>query len=306
VRRLYNIKMISKLLDLPAVTIRQWENRYGVIEPVRDENGHRIYSDQDVKDLRWLLEQTKHNGLSIKHAAKLLEEQRSAGEQKQDELPITATDHQSHSQLKERLYAALLSVNSAEANRYIDLGFSMVEFDVMLHEILVPTLVRIGDEWESGLISVAQEHFATELIKHRLFQFMRLFDHNRLYPTMLAACPAEERHEVGLIIFTLFLRRKGVDIVYLGTDVPLEGLVEMQARLNIEYVLLSATDRSKMNQHLEYMKQVYEAKPESKFIVGGAGFAVLPETGLPITMLSGDVAKWEAWFQTKFPLQRKG
>jgi DNA-binding transcriptional MerR regulator/methylmalonyl-CoA mutase cobalamin-binding subunit len=302
---MYNIKMVSMLLDLPAVTIRAWENRYGVVDPIRDENGHRMYSDQDVADLRWLLEQTKSNGLSIKHAAKMLEEKRKSKDERGGSPQHVGIAQHSELLLKDKLYAVLLEVNSAEANRHIDLGFSMYEFDTMLHEILVPILVRIGDEWEKGIISVAQEHFATEVIKQRLFQFMRLFQHNKLYPKMLAACPSQERHEVGLLIFTLFMRRKGVEVVYLGPDVPVEGLIEMQARLNINYVLLSVTDGAYLSRHIYYMEQVFAANATSKFIVGGVGFTELKETSLPITILSGDVSQWDDWFQLTFPLQRK-
>lgn len=297
--------MVSKLLNLPAVTIRAWENRYGVIEPIRDENGHRIYSKQDVEDLRWLLEQTKNHGLTIKHAANMLKEKKKAENSHRYEGSLILEEQHTHDRLMDRLYNALLNVQATEANRLIDLGFSMLEFDVMLHEILVPTLVRIGDDWEQELISVAQEHFSTELIKLRLFQFIRLFEHNKLFPRMLAACPAPERHEIGLLIFTLFLRRKGVEIVYLGGDVPVEGLIEMQERLNIEYVLLSATNQTLLNQHVQYMEHIYAANNTTKFIVGGDGFSKLQEKHLPITVLSGKVADWEVWFQKSFPLQRK-
>lgn len=311
---IYNIKMVSKLLNIPTVTIRAWENRYHIIDPVRDENGHRLYSDQDVKDLEWLLEQTKVHGMSIKHAAKKLEDQRKRQDEKfevveaQIELPHDAMyggvyETQHEAQLRQKLYEALLEVNPLEANRYIDMGFSMYDFDRMLQYIIVPTLVKVGDDWESGKISVAQEHFSTELIKHRLFQFLRLFQQSAHYPRMIAACPSNERHEVGLLIFTLFLRRKGVDIVYLGSDMPVEGLIEIQARLNINYVLLSASDRTRLNEHMNYMTQVISVNNNTKFIVGGPGFSHLKTKDLPITHLTGNVADWNNWFDHAFAVR---
>lgn len=306
--------MVSKLLNIPTVTIRAWENRYHIIDPVRDENGHRLYSDQDVKDLEWLLEQTKVHGMSIKHAAKKLEDQRKRKDERfeaveaqmeytHDTMHDAAYETQHEAQLRQKLYEALLEVNPLEANRCIDMGFSMYDFDRMLHYIIVPTLVKVGDDWESGKISVAQEHFSTELIKHRLFQFLRLFQQSPHYPRMIAACPSNERHEVGLLIFTLFLRRKGVDIVYLGPDMPVEGLIEIQERLNINYVLLSALDQTRLNEHMQYMTQVLAVHKRTQFIVGGPGFTRLNKKELPITHLTGSVSDWDNWFHDAFAVR---
>jgi len=62
----YNSKMVVKLLGLSAGTIRAWETCYGVVDPVRSDGRHRLYSDQDVEDLRWL---TSEKGISISQAA---------------------------------------------------------------------------------------------------------------------------------------------------------------------------------------------------------------------------------------------
>ena len=293
--------MVSKLLDLPTVTIRAWENRYKIIEPIRDENGHRIYSDQDVEDLKWLLYQTKHNGMSIKHAANLLEQKRK--EEHKSSSPTFKVGSESLSnenQLNELLYISLLEVKPAESNRLIDIGFSMYDFDFMLHRVLVPTLIRIGDEWEEGKISVAQEHYSTELIKQRLLQFFRIFQHSQQYPKMIAACPAHERHEIGLLCFCLFMRRKGVEIVYLGADTPLEGIIEMQKRLQIQYVILSSTDKNKLKHNMDYMKKIAEADPLTTFIIGGVGFKDFSESTLSIMHMEDELEHWEQWFHNQF------
>jgi len=301
--------MVSKLLDLPTVTIRAWESRYGVIEPLRDENGHRIYSDEDVEDLRWLIEQTKEHGLTIKHAAKRLEDMRKQKVRNSKHVsqalssPFEAAQDV---QLRDKLYYALIDIKAIEANALIDAGFSMFEFNYMLHEIIVPVLIRIGDEWEAGKLSVAQEHFSTELIKQRLFQMMRIFQHNPLFPKMIAACPTNERHEVGLLLFTIFLRRKGVEVVYLGADTPVEGLIDIQKMLGIDYVLLSSTDRKKLKEHVSYMETTYQEHPKTTFIIGGHGFSELKDmqlsSSLSIVSLGSNIDQWDQWFSAAFRL----
>jgi len=294
--------MVSKLLDLPTVTIRAWENRYKIIEPIRDDNGHRIYSDQNVEDLRWLIHQTKHNGLTIKHAAKLLEQKRKEATIKPVEPVQTSlsTEFPNEAQLKQTLYSSLLEIQPMETNRLIDIAFSMFDFDFVVHRILIPTLVKIGDEWEEGKITVAQEHYSTELIKQRLLQFFRIFPSDKHYPKMIAACPTNERHELGLLCFSLFLRRKGVEIIYLGADTPPEGVIEMQRFKQINYVILSSTDIKKLDVHTAYMEQIAKANPLTKFLIGGHCFKSFTTSSLNVQRMEDEVERWEAWFQQNF------
>jgi DNA-binding transcriptional MerR regulator len=75
--------MITKRLGIPSVTIRAWENRYGVVKPARTEGGHRIYSDEDLQALLWLKEQVVERGMPISQAAKMLKKrQENQQEQK--------------------------------------------------------------------------------------------------------------------------------------------------------------------------------------------------------------------------------
>lgn len=69
---MYSMKRAAELLGIPVVTIRAWENRYGVIAPTRSGGGHRLLSEDDLARLRFLKEQIEFNGLKISEAASLL------------------------------------------------------------------------------------------------------------------------------------------------------------------------------------------------------------------------------------------
>ena len=64
----YPVKRISDLTGINPVTLRAWERRYGILKPDRDENRYRLYSDQDLAILRWLINK-KNSGVSISTAA---------------------------------------------------------------------------------------------------------------------------------------------------------------------------------------------------------------------------------------------
>ena len=61
---MYNMKMVSKMVGIPSVTLRAWERRYAVLTPGRSESGHRLYSDEDIEDLLWLKKQTEELGMT--------------------------------------------------------------------------------------------------------------------------------------------------------------------------------------------------------------------------------------------------
>ena len=62
------------MLGTPAATIRNWEDRYGKVVPHRSSGGHRLYSRDQVDQLRFVAEQIER-GLSAADAHRLLAEQ---------------------------------------------------------------------------------------------------------------------------------------------------------------------------------------------------------------------------------------
>jgi len=64
----YNIKAVARLVNLLPVTLRAWERRYGLPSPLRGDQGYRLYSEYDLRTLRWLINQVEA-GLSIGRAA---------------------------------------------------------------------------------------------------------------------------------------------------------------------------------------------------------------------------------------------
>lgn len=53
-RPLYSIGAVSRMLALSVATIRTWETRYGLVEPARSAGGQRLYSGDQVEQLRFV------------------------------------------------------------------------------------------------------------------------------------------------------------------------------------------------------------------------------------------------------------
>jgi len=74
-RGIYSIGAVARMLDLPAATIRNWEERYETIVPHRSPGGHRLYSRDQVEQLRFVMTEVAR-GLSAADAHRLLAERR--------------------------------------------------------------------------------------------------------------------------------------------------------------------------------------------------------------------------------------
>jgi CheY-like chemotaxis protein len=84
-RPVYSIGAVSRMLGVPAATLRTWQERYAVVVPERSEGGHRLYTRDQVEQLRFLVDQVAA-GLTPADGHRLLRERLGAG------LPLSAQD----------------------------------------------------------------------------------------------------------------------------------------------------------------------------------------------------------------------
>lgn len=259
---MYSIKKVSELLGIPTVTIRAWENRYHVINPKRTEGGHRLYSKKDIDILKWLKEQTHENNMKISEAVGLLNQSTMASKE-------VTTMGKSYENIKGLLYQALIDVNTNEANNLIELAFSLFDYEEVFHHILVEILYQIGDDWEKGRVTVAQEHFASQFVVNRVTQFFRILPINQSLPKILAFCPEGEQHHIGLMLFCLFLRKKGNEVIYLGPNTPFDGLLDLIESQNISIIAISMTHSAQLESVEKWIETCTEKNTHLKFLIGG-------------------------------------
>lgn len=77
-RAIYSIGAVARMLGVPTATLRAWEERYGVVVPERGEGTQRLYTREEVEQLRYVKRQIDA-GLSAADAHRLLEDELSSG-----------------------------------------------------------------------------------------------------------------------------------------------------------------------------------------------------------------------------------
>jgi methanogenic corrinoid protein MtbC1 len=110
----------------------------------------------------------------------------------------------------------------------------------VLRDIVLPYLADLGERWRRGTASIAQEHFASNLLRGRLAGLARGWGSGH-GPQALLACPPGELHDLALMIFGIVLNRNGWRIDYLGTSTPVEELARAADRSRPDLIVLAAT-----------------------------------------------------------------
>jgi DNA-binding transcriptional MerR regulator len=268
--------LIGELSRRSGVTpdlLRAWERRYGLLSPSRSAGGLRLYSEDDLLRVR-AMQQQLAAGLAAAEAAAVATSKQAV------EPPANDT-----TQARRELGAALLEFDEARAHAALDALISRFSLDTVLADVIVPYLHDLGEQWDRGEISVAQEHFASSLLRGRLLGLGRGWGQG-YGPTALLACAPGEQHDLGLITFGLALRARGWRILYLGADTPLESLAGAARSSRPDCVVISAVDPRSLDAAPEGL---IDLAHEYRIAIGGAaangadlGENILTLTGSPV------------------------
>ena len=162
-------------------------------------------------------------------------------------------------------------------------------------EIIAPALWLVGELWERGDITVADEHLATEISIRvlALHGEARRTAGARPKHRILLATPSGELHSVALRMAELLLREAGYTVVMLGPDVPPHALAIKARQLAPDLVCLSATMPGGGDRILIAMHEITRACPNMRFVIGGRGVTgrVRAQPGIEVCGRVSDVVE---------------
>jgi DNA-binding transcriptional MerR regulator len=214
---LWTIGAVSRNTGLSPHTIRAWQRRYGFPMPERKPSGHRLYSDSDVKRLRWIVE-----AIGLGHRAgqvvslpderleKLVRKLRPPSREDREAFdPLARLFELLRGQHAEELSAALLQ----EASILGPLNF--------LEQRAIPLTERVGDAWADGTIGVRHEHSFSERLGDVLRTLRLPYEQRAEGPRLLLTTFPGEPHGLGLQMAALVVALAGGRPDVLGTETPL-------------------------------------------------------------------------------------
>jgi methanogenic corrinoid protein MtbC1 len=136
------------------------------------------------------------------------------------------------------LRAALERFDELEAQRIFDELLAQVSIETLLDDVVLRYLRELGDRWERFEVSVAQEHFASAILRTRLLALARGWGGGD-GPQAVLACPPGEQHDLGAIAFGLALRQHGWRIHFLGAEVPVDDVGAAATAVGADLIVFS-------------------------------------------------------------------
>ena len=251
---------LSRRTAVSPELLRAWERRYGLLQPDRTAGGFRLYTDADLERVG-TMQANLQRGVSAAEAARLALSGPSTDSDPAEETPPNLSGALAD------LTDALDSFDEARAQAILDQALAVYSLDVLLQRIVMPLLRDLGDRWVGGPSSIAQEHFATNVLRGRLMSLARGWGQGR-GPTAVLACPPNELHDIALVVFGLALRARGWRITFLGTNTPVETIAETAAAVSAAAVVVAA----EMQQHLAAVTdEIAALARDIPVVLAGAG-----------------------------------
>ncbi len=202
---------LSRRLGVSDHVLRAWESRYGLLQPVRSAGGFRLYSEADAGRVR-RMQAHLADGLSAAEAAKAVLGEDSQARAADTRPPGADTARPSgadtarpseadtpwpagpyyalstETEMSGALRQAFDAFDEPAAQAVLDRLLSYLSLAAVLRNVLLPYLTELGERWERGTASIAQEHFASNVIRGRLAGLARGWG-NGQGPRAVLACP---------------------------------------------------------------------------------------------------------------------
>ena len=259
----YNIRAVERLTGVPAPTLRSWERRHGFPSPRRTLTARRLYSDDDVRAIRWVRDQTER-GLSV---AQAIEWAQRREEGMGEAGPATAPSPEA---LVRAQIEATRHYDEQAVDAALTAAFSHFPADRVLLEVIAPALVEVGELWARGEIPVAAEHFYSNIVRRRLLGLLAAQPSITPRMTAALACLPGEQHELGLLMLALFLRWAGARVLYFGADLPVEDFIRLAKTRQVDAICLSAGGIAEWRTLYDLVSRLPENGSGPRIYIGGA------------------------------------
>jgi DNA-binding transcriptional MerR regulator/methylmalonyl-CoA mutase cobalamin-binding subunit len=279
------IGVAAERTGLSPDLLRVWERRYRVVEPSRSLDGQRAYSDADIERLR-LLRLATLAGRSIRQVAQLETEELAR---------LVREDEAARREVSRRTERAVLvstgedvehalrlarAVNALGLESFLRRTAAALGVPVFLDGLAVPLLRRMGEEWEAGRLTPAQEHVATAIIQRVLEGVIQFLVAPHDAPNLLLTTPVGEQHKIGSVLAAAAAAAEGWRVTYLGPDLPAGEIAAAALAVEARVVGVSIIYPGQRDRVLAELRTLRSRLSASVTLVAGGAGAIALAPGL--------------------------
>ena len=265
---MFPIGAVERDTGIGRDTLRIWERRYGFPVPERNTKGERVYSDTQIRLLQ-LIKRLLDQGMRPGKVVGLNESELNSIAQtlKPKQTEVTADQVR-----LEALIECVASHNTQRLWELLEQTLIQQGMKAFMMDTVAPLVFMIGEKWAKGELKVFEEHFLTRQLTLFLDSVIsKMTVKADSAPVLLATLPGEP-HSLGLLMLEGLLRERGVLVINLGTEVPMDQLTQASEQYQVKSILLSFSGAYNNNGLRTELIELAERLSEDVLIyVGGSG-----------------------------------
>lgn len=262
----FSISQLAQFSGVKAHTIRIWEQRYQALQPNRSEGNTRYY---DADQLRRIL-----NIVSLTQSGYKISE---LGPMPDHELFSLVAEHEKKhagDDLHEFFISQLISAGMNFDEEHFEKMFSHCLLRYGMRDayvfVIYPLLQRTGVMWASNSIPPAREHFMSNILRQKFFTAIdALPPADEEKESWMLFLPENEFHEIGLLFANYLLRSSGKKVIYLGSNVPQESLLEAVEEIQPSRLLLFFVHYDFPEKRQKYIEVLEKSCPSQELFISG-------------------------------------
>lgn len=265
----YSINDIEKLCGIKAHTIRIWEKRYNIITPRRTKTNIRYYLDEDLQKIL-NISLLNRNKYKISKIAKM-----SDGEMKRLVSELSEVSIETEDYLDSLMFA-MLELDEYKFNKILEHNINSKGFESTMNDIVYPLMEKLSMMWIAGSIKSVHENFVANVIRRKTIVAIdsKSKESHPEAKRFLIYLPEGESHELSLLFLHFLLKDIGLNVINLGSDIPLIDVLEGQKIFKANYIFTMFNDSFSQSPLQPYLNELSKRLPDTKILISGYQTAV--------------------------------
>lgn len=232
-KSLYPIREVARLTGINPITLRAWERRYDLVEPIRTQSGHRLYSREHIQLIQKAMVLVNEQGVPISQVKQLLEADNelnlpTLGEVTNDASPET---------LKTSLISAIRNTDQPKLHSLLEKIFSELPFSISAH-LLIQTFISLEaqNEASDNVGKMLFDSLLQQRLQARLYYLQQQYSINR--QTLLIQTTGSNQPKWLSALVAHFIGEYHFNVVLLDNWVSPDNLLDTLKALECDGICL--------------------------------------------------------------------
>jgi methanogenic corrinoid protein MtbC1 len=181
------------------------------------------------------------------------------------------------------LMFAMLELDEYKFNKILEHNISSKGFEATMNDVVYPLMEKLSMMWIAGSIKSVHESFVANVIRRKTIVAIdnKTKECHQNTKRFLIYLPEGESHELSLLFLHFLLKDLGLNVINLGSNIPLIDVLEGQKIFKANYVFTLFNDSFSQSPLQPYLNELSRHLPNSKILISGYQTAIqnleLPE-----------------------------